>query len=149
MKITTRSRYGTRLMVELALHWGESPVQLGEVAKQGDLPAKYLEQLIIPLKRAGLIKSTRGPTGGYSLTDSPEKITVWDIVKVLEGTDGVAPCVADPLSCDRSRMCPTRDVWNKVARVIEKQLTSIALSDLIGDEQEYTEIGDALCTQKK
>ncbi|GAU09779.1 RrF2 family transcriptional regulator [Desulfoplanes formicivorans] len=131
MKITTRSRYGTRLMVELALRWGGPPVQLGGIAKQGDLPVKYLEQLIIPLKRGGLIKSTRGPSGGYSLAYPPERITIWDIVKELEGTEGVAPCVADPMSCTKSRECPTRDVWTKVARAIEEQLTSIALSDLL------------------
>lgn len=131
MKITTRSRYGTRLMVELARRWGGPPVQLGEIAKQGDLPPKYLEQLIIPLKRGGLIQSTRGASGGYSLTREPENITIWDIVKVLEGTEGVAPCVTDPMACHKNQKCPTRDVWTKVARAIEEQLTSIALSDLL------------------
>ena len=149
MKITTRSRYGTRLIVELALRWGEAPVRLGGIAREGDLPVKYLEQLIIHLKRSGLISSTRGPSGGYCLSRSPETITVWDIVKVLEKEERVAPCVNDPLACNRSGVCPTRDVWSKVAQAVEEQLTSITLADLVGEEPEDSSKGERGCIRKK
>ncbi len=123
------------MMVELALDFDRGPVQLGEIAKRQNLPVKYLEQLIIPLKRAGLIQSARGPKGGHFLARPPDRITVWDIVSVLEGEDGVAPCVADPESCDRSDVCPTRDVWNMVSRLIEEQLRSVTLADLAAKQQ--------------
>ena len=86
MRLSTRGRYGTRLMVDLAQHYANGPIPLAEIARRQDLSAKYLEQLIILLKGAGLIRSTRGRRGGYTLARKPEEISVGQIVEVLEET---------------------------------------------------------------
>ncbi len=136
MKITTRSRYGTRMMVELAAHYRKGPLQIGEISRKQNLSVKYLEQLIIPLKRAGLVKSVRGPKGGHILARPPEEITVWDVVSVLEGTKGITVCVSRPEICERSEICPTRDVWSMVTKAIKETLSKITLADLVKKGQE-------------
>ena len=85
MKLSTRSRYGTRMMLDLAQRYDDGPVQIGDIAKRQDISVKYLEQLIIPLKKAKYVTSVRGPKGGHMLAKSPEKITVGEIVELLEG----------------------------------------------------------------
>ncbi len=130
MKITTRSRYGTRMMVELAVNFPKGPIQVGEIAKKENLSVKYLEQLIIPLKRTGLVKSIRGPKGGYLLTRPPTTITIWDIITALEGDKGVTPCVTYPEWCDRSEDCPTRHVWSLMTDTLKRKLSTITLADL-------------------
>ncbi len=136
MKITTRSRYGTRMMVELAAHYDQGPLQIGEISRKQGLSVKYLEQLIIPLKRAGLVRSVRGPKGGHILTRPPEEITVWDVVSVLEGSKGVTLCVPNPDICERSHICPTRDVWSLVSKAIRETLSQITLADLVKKTKE-------------
>ncbi|QJA05405.1 Rrf2 family transcriptional regulator [Thermosulfurimonas marina] len=136
MRITTRSRYATRMLVELALHHDLGPVQLGEIAKKQKLSVKYLEQLIIPLKKAGLIKSHRGAKGGYFLARPPEEITVWEVVSLLEGDEAVTPCVSYPDLCEMSPVCPTRDVWDLLTEVIRDTLSRITIADLARKYQE-------------
>lgn len=136
MKITTRSRYGTRMMVELAAHYDKGPLQIGEISRKQNLSVKYLEQLIIPLKRAGLVRSVRGPKGGHVLTRPPEEITVWDVVSVLEGSEGITVCVPNPDVCERSHFCPTRDIWNMVTKAIKETLSKITLADLVAKAKE-------------
>lgn len=136
MKITTRSRYATRMMMELALYYRQGPIQLGEIAKRQKLSVKYLEQLIIPLKRAGLIRSHRGARGGYRLGRPPEEITVWDVVSTLEREDEVTPCVAYPDVCEFSEICPTREVWDRLTEVIKETLSQVTLADLAQKYQE-------------
>ena len=108
MKLSTRSRYGTRMMLDLAQHYGESPVQIGEIARRQDISVKYLEQLIIPLKKAKYIKSIRGPKGGHVLAKPPEEITVGEIVELLEGGINLSDCIENPETCARSNICLTR-----------------------------------------
>ncbi len=93
MKLSTRSRYGTRMMLDLAQHYDEGPVQIGNVSKRENISVKYLEQLIIPLKKANFIKSVRGPKGGHMLAKPPEAITVGEIVRVLEGGINLSSCI--------------------------------------------------------
>ena len=131
MRLSTRGRYGTRLMVDLALHYAQGPVPLGEIAKRQGLSAKYLEQLIILLKKAGLIRSVRGRRGGYMLARKPAKISVGEIVEVLEGSLAVVDCVTDSDSCDRSPECRTRDIWVDMTDVIQKQLYSVNLQQVL------------------
>jgi len=84
MKLSTRGRYGTRMMFDLAKHYDQGPVQIGDVARREGSSVKYLEQLIIPLKKAGLVESVRGPKGGHMLARPPEEISVGEIIRVLE-----------------------------------------------------------------
>jgi Rrf2 family protein len=131
MKLSTRGRYGTRLMVDLAQHYADGPVSLAEIAKRQDLSAKYLEQLIILLKGAGLIRSVRGRRGGYMLARRPEEISVGEIVETLEGKLSVVDCVLEPELCYRAVDCPTRDIWVGMTDMIKKQLFSLNLGNII------------------
>ena len=131
MKLSTRSRYGTRMMLYLAQHYGERPVQIGEIARHQDISVKYLEQLIIPLKKANYIKSVRGPKGGHMLAKPPEEITVGEIVELLEGGINLADCIENPETCKRSKICLTRGIWESATKAMSQELYSITLSDIV------------------
>jgi Rrf2 family protein len=131
MKLSTRSRYGTRMMVDLAQHYDKGPVQIGDIAKRQDISVKYLEQLIIPLKKADYIRSVRGPKGGHMLTRPPEEITVGEIVKILEGGIDLSGCIENPNSCERTERCLTRGVWEEATKAMYEKLNSTTLSKMI------------------
>jgi len=131
MKISTRGRYGTRMMLDLAAHHDQGPTPLREIAKRQDLSVKYLEQLIIPLKAAGYIRSVRGARGGYTLARKPDKISVGQIIKVLEGGLSLVDCVEDPRVCEREKNCPTRDIWLRMSERLMEELSSLTLRDVL------------------
>ena len=131
MKLSTRGRYGTRLMVDLAQNYAAGPIPLAEIADRQDLSVKYLEQLIIPLKAAGLIRSVRGRRGGYTLSRKPAKISVGQIIDTVEGDLALVDCVADPEICERSDDCPTRSIWAKMTDLLERNLYSTSLQDIL------------------
>lgn len=135
MKLSTRSRYGTRMMLDLAQHYDQGPVQIGEIAKRQDISVKYLEQLIIPLKKASLINSIRGPKGGHMLWMPPEDITVGEIVNVLEDGINLTGCIENPDECERSGYCLTKGIWEEVSQVMQDKLNSITLSSMITSEK--------------
>ncbi|UCE83900.1 MAG: Rrf2 family transcriptional regulator [Deltaproteobacteria bacterium] len=141
MRLSTRGRYGTRLMVDLAEHYADGPIPLAEIARRQNLSVKYLEQLIILLKGAGLIRSTRGRRGGYMLAQKPEKISVGQIIEVLEGRLAVVDCVTDPELCERSPECPTRGIWVGMTNILKEQLFSLSLMDIL---QKDTPLGDLI-----
>jgi Rrf2 family iron-sulfur cluster assembly transcriptional regulator len=131
MKLSTRSRYGTRLMLDMAQHYQEGPIQLGEIAKRQDVSVKYLEQIIIPLKKAHYIESVRGPKGGHILTKPPEEITVAEIVAVLEEGTSLVECTDDTSVCQRADSCPTRLLWKEASEAMFDRLKAITLADLV------------------
>jgi Rrf2 family protein len=131
MKLSTRSRYGTRLMVDMAQHYNQGPVQLGDIAKRQDISVKYLEQIIIPLKKAGYIESLRGPKGGHILAKPPWEITVGELVALLEDGATLAACTERAEVCERSGTCPTRLIWKEAAQAMFDKLASITLADLV------------------
>jgi len=128
-------------MVDLAEHYADGPIPLAVIARRQDLSVKYLEQLIILLKGAGLIRSTRGRRGGYMLAQKPEKISVGQVIEVLEGRLAVVDCVTDPELCERSPECPTRGIWVGMTDVLKKQLFSLSLMDIL---QKDTPLGDLI-----
>ena len=130
MKLSTRSRYGTRLMIDLAEHGLEKFVQLKDVARRQGISLKYLEQIVIPLKKANYLLSARGAGGGYKLSKPPEEITVGEIVALLDGGKSLAQCALEPEVCDRARSCSTRNLWIEAAEVLFGKLDSVTLSDL-------------------
>ncbi len=136
MKLSTRSRYGTRMMLDLAKRFDQGPVQICEISKRESISVKYLEQLIIPLKKAGFIKSLRGPKGGHMLSRSPDRITVGDIVRILEGGVDLINCIENPDLCEKTGHCLTRDVWGEATRVLYEKLDSFTLSAIIQQEEE-------------
>lgn len=131
MKLSTRSRYGTRLMLDMAQHYKEGPIQLGDIAKRQDVSVKYLEQIIIPLKKAHYIESVRGPKGGHILTKAPEEITVGEIVALLEEGTSLVECTEDTTVCERANSCPTRLIWKEASEAMFERLQSITLADLV------------------
>ncbi|MFP3871077.1 MAG: RrF2 family transcriptional regulator [Syntrophobacteria bacterium] len=131
MKLSTRGRYGTRMMLELAAHYDDGPVPLNEIARRQALPVKYLEQLIIPLKAAHLIRSVRGAKGGYTLERKPAAINVCQVVEILEGSLSLVDCVEAPEACEREEACPTRAIWARMSEILTEELSSISLQDVL------------------
>ena len=135
VKVSAREQYGLRAMAELARRYGEGPVSLAEVAQAEDISLAYLEQIVIPLRRAGLLVSTRGARGGYSLAREPSFITVGEIIRVLEGAIIPIRCMTEGKDsfCEREEICAARSVWAKVHDRLVETLDSITLADLIGE----------------
>jgi Rrf2 family transcriptional regulator, iron-sulfur cluster assembly transcription factor len=131
MKLSTKSRYGTRLMLDMAQHYDQGPVHLTNVAQRQGISVKYLEQIIIPLKKAQYVKSVRGPKGGHVLTKPPQEITVGEIVALLEKGASLIECSDRPEVCGRADICLTRKVWKQAAEAIFEKLHSITLADLV------------------
>ncbi len=131
MKLSTRSRYGTRLMLDMAQHYNQGPIQLGDIAKRQGLSVKYLEQIIIPLKKAHYIESVRGPKGGHILTKPPQEITLGEIVALLEEGTSLVECSDNAGVCDRADICPTRLIWKEASEAMFERLQAITLDDLV------------------
>ena len=131
MKLSTRSRYGTRALLELALHREDEPIFLKDIARRQEISLSYLEQLIAPLIAGRIIRSTKGPKGGISLVKNPEEIKLSEVIRLLEGSLAPVECINDPELCDRSESCVTRDVWNELKMVMDGVLESTTLQDLV------------------
>jgi Rrf2 family cysteine metabolism transcriptional repressor len=136
MIISTKIRYGARAILELASHYGEGPIELKEIAKKENISLKYLEQVIIPLRTAGLIKSVRGSKGGYSLAKSPSEICLNDLVVVLEGPVNLVECLKDTKVCQKSSFCVTRDIWKEVSEAIFNIFQSVTLEEMVKRKKE-------------
>lgn len=136
MKLSTKTRYGTRLILDLARHYGQTPVSIGDISKRQDISVKYLEQIVRPLKKASLVVSTRGPKGGHSIAKAPSKITLGEIVRVLQSSDVLAECVSQPDKCDRSSECCVRIAWREATDALYEKLDSITLTDLLAYEDQ-------------
>jgi Rrf2 family protein len=134
MKLSTRSRYGTRLLLDLAHQDRSKFVQLKEISKRQGISVKYLEQIIIPLKRARLVESSRGASGGYRLAKPPAEISVGEIVALLEGGSELTRCDFDPESCERSESCATRKLWKEAKQAMYEKLNEVSLSELVCKE---------------
>ena len=131
MKLSTRSRYGTRLILDMAKQNSKTPIQLGEIARRQNISLKYLEQIIRPLKRANYIKSFRGSKGGHLLNRNPEDITVGEVVALLEGSTHLTACSNGPKSCNRSDECLTRFLWMEASQAFFNRLNQITFADLL------------------
>ena len=131
MKLSTRSRYGTRMILDLAQHYGQGAVQLGEIAHRQNISLKYLEQIIRPLKKAGFVKSFRGAKGGHILNKPPKEVTVGEVVSVLEGGKTLVDCDREPEICNRVDSCVTRYIWMEAATAMYGRLAAITFADLL------------------
>lgn len=136
MKISTKIRYGTRAMLELACHYGEGPIELKEIAKRESISLKYLEQVIVPLRTAGLVKSVRGSKGGYSLAKPPSEICLNDLIEILEGPLNLIECLNDSKVCQKISTCVTRDIWKEVSEAIQGIFHSVTLEDMVDRRKE-------------
>ena len=131
MKLSTRSRYGTRLMLDMAQHYNQGPIQLGDIAGRQGISVKYLEQIIIPLKKANFIETVRGPKGGHLLARPPAEINLAEIVALLEEGAALVECTEHAEVCGRSDTCPTRLIWQEASQAMFNTLKSITLADLV------------------
>lgn len=136
MKLSTRTRYGVRLMMSLALNYGKGPVFLKDIAKSENISEKYLSLIIIPLKGIGLVTSFRGAHGGYKLAKEPSLITLKEIVDVLEGDCSLVDCVKNPSTCAKVATCASHDIWALIDTRISETLSSITLDTLVKMNQE-------------
>ena len=135
MRISTRTRYGSRALVELATAYPERAVSVREVAEIQHISVKYLEHIMTTLKAAGLIKAVRGMHGGHMLTRSPSSINLSDVFSALEGPPTLVDCVDYPNSCPMEAVCPTQDTWIQVGQSIAEILERTTLQDLIERKQ--------------
>jgi Rrf2 family transcriptional regulator, cysteine metabolism repressor len=142
MKISTKGRYGVRLMVDIALNMNKGPVSIKSISKRQNISEKYLWHLINPLKNAGLINVSRGAFGGYVLAKNPKDITLKDILFVLEGSICLVECTENNKFCNKTRVCAMKDMWKEIKdkilkifesynleKIIEKQKTKNSASD--------------------
>lgn len=133
MRLSTRSRYGVRMMFEFALKFNQGPVFLKGVAKMQGISFKYLSKLVIPLKSAGLLQSVRGANGGYMLAKHPSEITIRMIVEKLEGDVSLVECTENPKVCKRNVDCVARTIWKKADDAIMQVLDGITLQDMVDE----------------
>ena len=131
MKLSTRGRYCSRMMLELALRYDQGPVLLQDVSTSQNISLKYLCQLLIPLKVANLIRATRGAHGGYFLSKPPKDIKLSDIITTVEGSISPVECVDNPDICERHDFCVTTEVWAEIGEKCLEILKSYSLQDMV------------------
>lgn len=134
MKLSTRTRYGMRALVDLAMNMGSQPTQLKDVAERQNISLSYLEHLIIPLISAGFVQSTRGSRGGVRLAKPPEQIRLDTVMDTLEGPLFPVDCLKDG-NCPRSGVCATQDVWDEMRLAMQNVLKSKTLQDLVESQK--------------
>jgi len=131
MKLSTRGRYGTRVLLDLALREGKEPVPLKDIAQRQQISLLYLEHIIAPLISVGIIRSTRGAHGGVQLARPLKDIKLSEVMGLLEGSIAPVDCINDPEVCSRSELCATRDVWIELKKAMDGVLESKTLQDLV------------------
>ena len=134
MRLSTRGRYGLKAMYQLAIHYGEGPIPLKQIADKENLSENYLEQLVSQLRKEGLLTSVRGAQGGYMLAIPPREITVGNVLRVLEGDLAPADCIMEEdYGCENEENCVTKLVWIKIKDSIDEVVDSITLQDMLDE----------------
>lgn len=133
MKISSKGRYGIKAMLELALVYNKETISVRSIAEKKNISELYLEKIFSKLRKAELIKSMRGIKGGYSLADSPENITIKNIMDALEGPISISECIENNKSCDNLDTCATRVLWVKIRDAIDDIFLSVTLQDIIDE----------------
>jgi Rrf2 family protein len=136
VRLNTQTRYAARAMIDLAEHYHKGSLALKEISIRQEVSARYMENLMGPLRSAGLVRTERGNKGGYILTRDPSDINLAEIVSRLEGTIAPVPCVENPRLCHREPRCATRRIWCKLHEAVEKVLRETTLEDLVMMQQE-------------
>jgi len=130
MKISTRTRYGARFLLQLALRGGSAPVPLSDIARDQQISLKYLGSIASALKKAGIVRTLVGAGGGFRLAVPPARITLHDVFKGFDGPVQLVHCVTDASACGRSADCLTRDVWRVANSALENSLKGVTIADL-------------------
>ena len=134
MRLSTKSRYGLRALFDIAYNSGMSPTQIQDISRRQEISPRYLEQIFQNLKKTGILKSKRGPQGGYYLSRSPELITVQEIIQSTEGDVMLVECASNKKkkkeSCTLSGHCVTQVIWNEASALLNDYLGNLTLKDL-------------------
>jgi Rrf2 family protein len=130
------------MVLDIAVHGRTGPVQMSDIARRQGISQKYLEKIIRILKEAGIVVSVRGPKGGHLLSGPPERISIGDIVRALEGDAMLVDCLMDDDSCSQAPGCLTRMIWREGSRAMFKRFDEITLAELIGYAEEGVRFGD-------
>ncbi len=143
MKVSTKGRYGLRILLDLALHDSGTPRMIRDIAESQQISEKYISRLIIELRRAALVRSIRGSKGGYRIAKAPEEITLLEVLEVMEGPVSIVDCVRKPEQCCRVALCPTRDIWERVNNDIRSSMSKVTLREIIDNfQQRNSEVVD-------
>ncbi len=140
MKLTMKGDYGLRAMLDLAMHYGQGPIESADIAHRQWVPEPYLNQILMTLRKEGLIESMRGPRGGHMLARPPAQITMAQVMKALEGYEPPMKCLLHPETCELSSGCSLRGIWQQIDEMTQKILTSTTIEELaqrhrIGDTE--------------
>jgi Rrf2 family protein len=127
-------------MLDFAVHYGQTPVLLKDVARRQEISEKYLGHLIPPLKSAGLINSSRGAHGGYVLAKPPEEVTLGEVIRAVEGNMALVECVCAPNVCQRVNLCVSRDIWEEISDKIMLALESTTLQNMVQRQKQKQKI---------
>ncbi len=131
MNLSTRSRYATRAVIQIAEHYGESPVSLRTIEENQKISRNYLQQLMPPLKSKGLLRVAKGKSGGFMLARPPSEITIGDIIRAQEGEIRLVECVGEDGLCNFERVCPSREIWAEASRRLNEYFDSLTLEDVL------------------
>jgi Rrf2 family protein len=123
-----------RLIMELARNYGQGPLSMSVISRRQEIPVKYLEQLIIPLKKGGLIKSVRGPKGGHALAKHPGEINVWEVIHLLETKVFFIDCLRSPEACEHSDTCIVRPVWGRAYEAMKAVFEGTSLEQILQEQ---------------
>ena len=139
MKFNTKTRYGIRTMIELAMHWNRRGIYQKDISVRQGISFKYLDQIIASLKASGLIVKSSGRMSGYILSKDPEEISVYDVYKAFEHELVIIDCLTREGICNRDRLCAARDFWNDLNKVIVEYLESTKLIDLAQKQRQIND----------
>ena len=139
MRVPMKVDYGVRALVELALNYGEGPVQTAEIAYRQGIPGAYLDQLMTTLHKFGFITSRRGPQGGHRLAMDPDEIKLSMVMATLDGNSSPLDCLINPDDCVFSDSCAQQEVWKAVEEAIRNVLSNISLADLARRQRRLVE----------
>ena len=145
MKISTKGRYGLRILMDLALHQSEKPRLIRDIAKSQQISEKYISRLVISLRKAGMVRSVRGVNGGFHLAMKPEDITLLNVIEVMEGPLSIVDCVSTPKSCIHSNDCAPREIWCKLNEDIRGLMSGITLADVLASYDRQNPQGIDYC----
>ena len=137
MKISTKGRYGLRILIDLAMHDPGRPRMLRDIAESQQISENYISRLVIDLRRAKLVRSVRGVNGGFHLAKRPDEITLLEVLETMEGPLSVVECVRSPEKCKRQTLCPARNIWTQLNEGIRELTRNITLDDILNAYRQH------------
>ena len=136
MKLTTKTRYSLRILVQLASRFDKAPVKGKDISAKQNISEPYLEQIMITLKSVGLVRTVRGCNGGYVLNKPPEDISVLDIIETFEGKIELSDCLESSSNCEMFPHCPTKDIWKHLSDILKDEAKQITLQIIVDNMNE-------------